>query len=236
MLWNQNWTVGTYQIKCGMLPKLDMTMTWLIVQLWFTLKNKLSCHERLDQVRSMMYTWRDNNLRSYGCGLCRNYTELLGLIGPGVVCEKKQTGQQCDRSYKCGLCRNGKWTIMTDQIGCSLWWKLDQKWCDRSYNSGLCWNQNWTVLINRNECQLWWKPDRTMMWLIVQIQSMPKMILTNRNRSCWVWFVTKNQKRKRHDRSYRFNLCPKQNRAIITNRTGCNLWQKPDKPMMWPII
>ena len=65
------------------------------------------------------------------------------------------------------------------------------QWHDQLNRSGLRRKRNWLVMTNRIECQLWWKPDKTTMWRIVWMWSMPKMKLSCCDRSNWVRFVPK---------------------------------------------
>lgn len=53
-------------------------------------------------------------------------TELLWLIGEGMVYNKEKIGQQRDWSYRCSLHWNQNRIIMTDRIKCGLSWKVDK--------------------------------------------------------------------------------------------------------------
>lgn len=62
---NWNWTVGTYMIGCSLCWKLDKTMTWSIIQVWFMPKTKLSCCDRLDWVPFVTKTKYDNDVTDH---------------------------------------------------------------------------------------------------------------------------------------------------------------------------
>ena len=38
------------------------------------------------------------------------------------------------------------------------------------------------------------------------------------------------------DQSYKCGICQKGNLTVVTDQTGCSLWWKLDKTMMWPIV
>ena len=79
----------TNQIRCGLQWKLDKTMTWPIAQVQFMPKKKLSCHDRSDQVRSVMKTKNDNNVTDpTRVAYAENKMELSRPIGLGVYCDK----------------------------------------------------------------------------------------------------------------------------------------------------
>lgn len=89
-----------YMIKCRLWRKLNKTTMWLIVQMQSTSKMKLSYHDRLDHVRSVMKTRQDNDVIDF-IGLV--YTEieikLSRPIWPGVVYNKtRQDNNVVDRT------------------------------------------------------------------------------------------------------------------------------------------
>ena len=61
--------------------------------MWSTSKAKLSCHDQLDQVRSMTKIWQDNDMIDcIDLVYIETENELLGPIWPGVVYDENQTG------------------------------------------------------------------------------------------------------------------------------------------------
>ena len=69
----------------------------------------------------MTKTRKDNDVIEHISAVyVENYNELLGPIGPGVVCDEKQIGQSCDISYRCGLRRKRNHTIKIDRTSCGL--------------------------------------------------------------------------------------------------------------------
>ena len=123
-----------------------------------------------------------------------NKTELSWLIRHVIVCDKNQTRQWHDRSFRYGLHKKWNWVIMFDWTGYSLLQKLDKTTMLPFYRFGLYWNQNWTIGTYLIECG--WSMMKTIQattWLIVQLQSMPKMKLSCYDRSNWVPFMTKTR-------------------------------------------
>ena len=100
-------------------------MTWPTIQVRFTPKMKLSCHGRLDQVRSVTKTILDNDVIDYiGAIHTKNEGELSGLIELGAIFNEKQTEQLRDRLYRSGLCWKQNWTVVIDRTECWPWRKL----------------------------------------------------------------------------------------------------------------
>ena len=93
----------------------------------------------------------------------------------GAFFEENKIGQWHDQSYKCNIWwkRETKlsWSIESGVV-CDK--KKTRQWHDLLYRYGLWWKCYWTIGIYRIGCDLWWKPDKTRMWLIIQVCSMPK--------------------------------------------------------------
>ena len=59
---------------------------WLIIQIWSTLKKKLSCRNQSNWVWSVIKIKQDNDVINHiGLVYVKNDIELLGPIGPGAV-------------------------------------------------------------------------------------------------------------------------------------------------------
>ena len=100
-----NWAVVTNWIRYDLWWKPNSVTTWPIIEVRFILKTKLSFHDRLDWVWSIIKTRQDNNVK--GCNgaiYAKNDIELSWSIESGADCDKNQIGQLHDWSYRCGLC------------------------------------------------------------------------------------------------------------------------------------
>ena len=63
---------------------------WPIVQVWYTLKLKLSCHDWSHYVQSMTKTRKDNDVTDHiGAIYAKNEIELSWLIGQGVTYDEE---------------------------------------------------------------------------------------------------------------------------------------------------
>ena len=90
-------------------------------------KMKLSYHDRMDRVQSVIKTRLDNDvIDCIDLVNVETKTELSGHIWLGVVCDENQTRQWLDRSSRYILRQKWYRTIMANWIGCSLWWKPDK--------------------------------------------------------------------------------------------------------------
>ena len=68
-------------------------MTWLMVNMQFMLKMKLTYHFRLERVLFVMKTRQDNNVTNRTTTIyVKNDIELLWLIESGAICNKNQIG------------------------------------------------------------------------------------------------------------------------------------------------
>lgn len=89
-------------------------------------------------------------------------------------------------------------------------------------------------MTDKINCNLWQKPDRTMMWSIVKCGLRQKRnwaIMSN----SWMQSVMKTNKIMTWP-IYRFGLRQNWNWTIRTYLIWCDLWWKPNKITMWPII
>ena len=138
------------------------------------------------------------------------------------------------------------------------------QWNEWPYKCGVCRKQYWAVMANRTGCQLWRKLDRTRTWLMVWMQSIPKMkkarcqlwrkldrpnYFTNRTDVVYIKYETElswpiesgticdeNQIEQQRELWYRYGLRQKRYQTIMTDQTRCSLWWKLDRTMTWSII
>ena len=88
----------------------------MIIHVQSTLKTKLSCHDRSDQVLYVMKTRHDNDVtESIGVAYMENDTELSWSIRSGADYNKNQIGQLHDQLHRCGLCQKQNWVVVTNQ-------------------------------------------------------------------------------------------------------------------------
>ena len=174
-------------------------------------KLKLSCHDLSDQVRFVMKIRQDDNLTDctsafyaendtklswsieHGVFYAKNDIELSWLVRQGAIYdETRQDNDVTNRTSaiyvenETGLSWPIRLSAICDknQIGQRLDWL---------YKSDLCWKWYEIVVTNQFGYRLWWKPNRTMTWLIIQMQSTLKMKLSCHDWSDWVWSVTKTR-------------------------------------------
>ena len=132
----------------------------------------------------------------------RQYNDVTGHTGQHYV--ENKTELLWSRHYwlyRCSLYWNRNWTVMIDQIMCSLWQRWDRtmtrsiilvqstpkskqdainhenqtgQQCDQLKRCDLHRIWYWTVKTKWAVCGLWQIQDRTTMWLIVQVCSMPR--------------------------------------------------------------
>ena len=94
---NRNWIFGTYLIRCAWWWKLDRTTMWPIIQVHFTLKMILKCHDWLNRLLSVTKARHDNEVTDHtGAIYVENNTKLSWAIRLGADCDENQVGQLCD--------------------------------------------------------------------------------------------------------------------------------------------
>lgn len=131
--------VGTYLTVYDLWQKPNKITTWSIVQVQSMPKTKLSCHDRLEWVRSMPKlkpNYRDlfdrvwsvrKNIQNNSVFYCtsviyeKNEIEVSWSIELGVICDENKIGQWHDLSNKCGLYWKWNWVVIIDRIVCSMW-------------------------------------------------------------------------------------------------------------------
>ena len=166
----------------------------------------------------------------------KNQTELLGHIELSVVSNENHTRQQRDQSYKCNIFWKWYWTIETYRMRCGHSWKPVMT---TAWSIIQVWSTPKTILNYRDLSDLVQsimktRLDNNMTNHIGTVYNENKIGLSGPIKPCVV--PDENQTEQWHDRFYRCGLCQKRNWTIGTNRTWCNLWQKPDKTTTWAII
>lgn len=120
--------IRTYRSRYGVLWKSGKTMMWHILQVRPTLKRKLSCRDRSNQLRTIMKTKPDSEMTDHkGAVNVEIKIELSWPIRPSANFYEKKIGQWSDWSYIWGLCWKQNWHIMTDRAKCDLWRKPNKK-------------------------------------------------------------------------------------------------------------
>lgn len=119
-----NWVIMTDWTRCGLWGKPIRTKTWLIVQVWSTLKTKLSYRDRSNQVQFVMKT-RHNNIVTERTGVVYAEKDIELSWLTDRVRSMTKTKQDNDVTERTGEVYTKKqhWIGVTDETRCRLWRK-----------------------------------------------------------------------------------------------------------------
>lgn len=116
------------------------------------------------------------------------------------------------------------------------------KWHDWLYRSALCRKQNWIVMIDSMGYSIWRRPDKKMIWLIIQLRSMPKLELNFHDRLDKMWLITKTKQEnvvidwmdnvRYWTVKAEWTMCVQWRRRFLTK----TIYEKDWMTMTWPII
>ena len=123
-----------------------------MVQMWSTIKMKLNCHDRLDQVRFVTKTRQENDVTNCISLLYTETKTKLSRLSDRMwsMVKTRQDNDMSDSRGSIDAENDNEllWLIVSGVV-CDK--NQTEQWCDWPYKHGICQKRNWTFMTDRTD-------------------------------------------------------------------------------------